>query len=132
MDLDAENQKRCGMTGKHWGDLGPSLVLGAGILISTLLAVRTAPFGRWVLSGPLFLALTVVGADLFRSRLQGRSSSPSWAALLLGGAFLSAGAIVALREPRLVTTLLPITGSAAWVTLVLRRPEGGCEACRGI
>jgi hypothetical protein len=32
----------------------------------------------------------------------------------------------------LVTTLLPITGSAAWVTVVLRRPEGGREACRGI
>jgi hypothetical protein len=117
------------MTQKHWADLGPSLVVGAGIIVSTLVAVLAAESGWLVLAGPLLLALTVVSADLLQSRLRGGSSGPSLAALLLGGAFLLAGVIVAFREPSLVPTLIPICGSAAWVTLL--RPQRG-KACRGI
>jgi len=110
------------MTRKHWVDLSPSLVVGAGIIVSTLVAVLGTESGWSVLASPLLLALTVVSADVLHSRLKGRSSGPSWAALLLGGAFLLAGMIVG-RDPSLVSTLIPICGSAAWITLLLH-PEG--------
>lgn len=118
------------MTQKHWADLGPSLVVGTGIIVSTLVAVLTAESGWLVLAGPLLMALTVVSADVLQSRLRGGSSGPSVAALLLGGAFLLAGVIVAFREPSLVATLIPVIGSSASITLL--RPGAGRKACRRI
>ena len=119
------------MTRKYWLDLSPSLLLAGGIIVSTLLSALAARSGWLVLAGPLLLALTVVGADVLSSRLQGEPARPSGAALILGGAFLLAGSIVALRDPSLVKTLLPVVGAAAWVTILLRS-EGGRKACREI
>ena len=39
---------------------------------------------------------------------------------------------VTLREPSLVTTLIPVNGSATWVIIILSRPEGDRKACRRI
>jgi len=97
------------------------MVVGAGIVLSTLIAVLGGKTGWLFLAGPLFLALAVVSADVLHSRLKGRSSGPSWAAVLLAGAFLLAGMIVS-RDPNLVSTLIPICGSAAWITILLH-PE---------
>ncbi len=119
------------MTRKYWLDLGPSLLVGAGVIVATLIAVLAAESGWLVLAGPLLLALAVVSADVVNSRLRGRASSPSWSALFLGGSFLLAGFIVALRDPNLVKPLIPTLGAAAWVTLFLR-PEGRRRTCRGI
>jgi hypothetical protein len=119
------------MTPKYWLDLSPSLLVGAGIVVATFIAVRAGESGWLVLGGPLLLALAVVGADALDSRLKGESSGPSWAAVILGVAFLLAGLIVARRDPSLVKTLIPIIGSAAWVTLLLR-PEGRRKTCWGI
>jgi hypothetical protein len=116
------------MTRKYWLGLSPSLLVGAGIVVSTLIAVRAAGSGWWVLAGPLLLALAVVSADLLDSRLRGESSGPSWAALILGGAFLLAGSIVTHRDPSLVKTLIPVLGTASWVTLLLR-PAGRRRTC---
>jgi hypothetical protein len=117
------------MTRKDWLDLGPSLLVGAGIVVSTLIAVLAARSGWLILGGPLVLALAVVSADVMDSRLRGESSGPSRAALLLGGAFLLASAIVALRDPSLVKMLIPVFGAAGWVTLLLR-PGGRRKPCR--
>lgn len=108
------------MTRKYWLELGPSFVVGSGIILSTFVAALAAKSGWLVLGGPLLLALAVVGADVLDSKLRGKSSSPSPAALITGGTFLLAGAIV-VRDPNLVATLIPIVGMAAWV--VLLRPE---------
>ncbi len=116
------------MTRKYWLDLGPSLLVGAGIVLSTLIALLAAKSGWWVLTGPLLLALAVVSADVWDSRLRGKSSRPSWAALILGGAFLMAGLIVTLRDPSLVKTLLPIFGALCSVTLLFRS-EGQRKSC---
>jgi hypothetical protein len=105
------------MARKTWIELGPSLMAGAGIIVSTLTASLAAKAGWLVMAGPLVLALAVVGADLLASRLQGRSSDPSPAALLLGVSFLVAGAIVASRDPGLVKPLLPTFGIMGWVAL---------------
>ena len=47
-----------------WLDLGPSLLVGAGIIASTFVAERAAESGWLVLAAPLLLALVVVSADV--------------------------------------------------------------------
>src|SRR2546427_12803440 len=102
------------MTRRHWLGLGPSLLIGIGIILATLIAVRAAE-SRWmVLAGPLLLALVVVSADVWDSRRRGESSGPSPAALFLGGACLLASLIVTLRDPNLVKSLIPVMGMAGW------------------
>jgi hypothetical protein len=117
------------MTRKALLDLGPSLVVALGIILASLAAVLTTESGWWVMTGPLLLSLSVVGADLLHARLAGESSAPSPAALLLGGSFLLASAIVAISDPFLVALLIPVIGSTGWVTLFLRRPAGGPRLC---
>ena len=119
------------MTRKYGFNLSPSLLVGIGIIVSTLIAVVTADFGWWVLAGPLLLALAFVGADMLDSRMRGESSLPSPGVLILGSAILLVGLIVTLRDPDLVKTLIPVIGPAVWVTLLLR-PEGRRNACRYI
>ncbi len=108
------------MTRKYWLDLGPSLLIATAIVVSTLIASLAARSGWLVLASPLLLALAVVGADVLNSRLRGNPSGPSRASLILGGAFLLAGWIVAQSDPTLVKTLIPVSGAAAWVTLLPR------------
>lgn len=111
------------MTRKHWIDLGSGLIVGAGILASTLLAFLTAESGWLVLIGPLVLALAVVTADLLGSRPMSGPRRPSRPALFMGGSMLFAAVIVAARDPALVKTLVPALAAPAWVTLVWR-PQG--------
>lgn len=117
------------MTRENLLDLGPSLLAAAGIVGSTLIAVRVAGSGGWFLAAPLLLALTVVGADAWRSRRRGGPASPSWAALILGGSFLLASLIIGFRDPRLAGALLAISGSAGWVTL---RPRSRGRTCGSV
>jgi protein-S-isoprenylcysteine O-methyltransferase Ste14 len=108
------------MTRKFWFDLGSSLLAGMGIIVATFVTKLAAGSGWLVLAGPLLLAIAFVGADMMNSRLRGKSLRPSPAVLIMGGAFLLAGAIV-IRDPNLVATLIPIIGVAAWVALL--RPD---------
>lgn len=117
------------MVRKHWLYLGPKLVIGAGILASTLVALLAAESGWWVLTGPLLLAATVIAADVLDSRLRGDPSGPTRAALLWAGMFLVTGLIVTLRDPSLVKTLLPVIGPAGWLVIVIRS-RGGRPVCR--
>lgn len=119
------------MTRKYWFNLGPSLLVGAGIIVSTLIAVLTAESGWWVLAGPLLLASTFVGTDILDSRLKGELAGPSWAALLSGSTLLLAGLIVALRDPSLVKTLIPVLGPSVWIANLLRS-GGKRRTCRWI
>ena len=119
------------MARKYWLELGPSLLVAAGIVAATFVAARAAESGWLVLAGPLLLALTVVGADVLGSRLRGKPSRPSWTALFIGGSFLLAGLIVALRDPSLVKTLIPVIGVTAWPALMLRSGSPR-KTCRGL
>jgi hypothetical protein len=119
------------MKRKYWLGLAPSLVVGTGIVASTYLAVLAAGYGLMVLIGPLLLAFAIVSADILDSRMRRLSSSPSPAALIMGSTFMMAGLIVALRDPGLTKTLIPIMGTAAWVVLLLR-PENRRKTCAEI
>jgi hypothetical protein len=118
------------MTREYWRDLTPNILVAVGIVVSTFVAGRASGSEWFVLTGPLLLALAVVGADVLNARLRGESSGPSWAALLMGGSCLLAGLIVTLRDPTLVKTLMPMIGMAAWVTVL--RPESGSKTCKNI
>lgn len=116
------------MSKTHWLDHGPNLVVGAGIVLSTLVAAFTADYGWWVLSGPLLLVLAFLSADVMQSRRKGAAPGISPETLILGAVFVLAGLIVALRDPALLMSFIPIMGAAAWVTIFLRPggPRRGC------
>jgi hypothetical protein len=115
------------MTRKPWLDLSPSLLFAVGMVLATLISARAAEHRWLVLAGPLLLALAIVSADMLASRLRGRSSSPSWAVLLMGSSCLLASLIVTLRDPNLVKTFIPVIGIASWVSLPFAlRPLASC------
>jgi hypothetical protein len=102
-------------------ELGPSLLVGVGIIASTWVASLAEGSGWLVLVGPLLLAITLVGAAMLGSRAAGRSRDVFAAALLVGVSFVLAGLILAVHDGRHVTEFIPIMGAAGWVTLLPRR-----------
>ncbi len=116
------------MTRKYWLHLSPSLLVASGIIVGSLVAVRTDQTGWMALAGPLVLALAVVSADIVNSRLRGKSSGPSAASLLLAGGFMLASSILASSNPGVVKTLIPIMGAGSWAVLLL--PSDKRETCR--
>ena len=109
------------MTRKHWLELAPSLLVGAGIIASTWVASLAEASGWLVLAGPLLLAIALVGAVMLGSRAAGRSPSMFAAALLAGVSFVLASLILIVRGGSHVTEFIPIMGAAGWVTLLPRR-----------
>jgi len=116
------------MPKKSWLNLTPSLLLASAIILSTLVAARSANSPWLLLLAPAILGIAVIGADVLRSQLHGESSRPSPASIILGVSFLLAGALVAFRDPALVKTLMPIVGITAWPALFLR-PDARRKTC---
>lgn len=117
------------MSKNRWLDHGPSLVVGAGILLATLVADFAADYGWWVLSGPLLLVLAFLSADVIHLRRKGMAFGVSPATLILGAVCVLAGLIVTLRDPTLVKNFIPILGGATWVTIFFRT-GGPRRSCR--
>jgi hypothetical protein len=111
---------------KYWPNLTPSLLMAAGILLSTYVAGLTEKSGWLVLVGPFLLSLTILAADVLRSRLRGQPSGPSMVALLLAASFLLASLIV-IHNPAMVKVLIPLNGAAGWVSL--QRPNKRRNTC---
>ncbi len=114
------------MTRKYWLDLTPSLLIAAGILVSTYIAGLTEKSGWLVLTAPLLLSLTILAADVLSSRLRGKPSRPSLVALLFAASFLLASLIV-IHNPAMVKMLIPLNGAAGWVSL--QRPNKHRNSC---
>lgn len=114
---------------EKWQKLVPHLVSGGGIIASALVAVLAAPHGSWVLSAPLCLALTTIGAAWIDFRRHGETGRLG-SAVILAASFVLASSIVALRDPRSVVLFLPLLGSIAWLPL-LRQSRRGCRALGG-
>lgn len=108
------------MTRKFWLNLGPALLVALGILVGTLAAKFTAGLGWWVMTGPALLGASVVCADLFQSRLRNKPLTPSPAALMIAGAFLVAGVILALNNPEAMPLIIPVIGAACSVPVISR------------
>jgi hypothetical protein len=107
-------------------DLASGAIMGAAIVASALLG-RFGGVSRWsLLAGPALLALATLGADVVDSRSRGAGTRPSLPALILGGAFLLAGAIAAVRGASLLLDLLPIFAGGASVAVLLRGRRPAC------
>ena len=102
-------------------ELGPSLLVGAGILASTCAASLAESSGWLVLAGPLLLAAVVVAAAVLDARANGRSPDVFAAALSMGISFVLAGSILALHGGRQVVEFVPIMGAAGWTSLLSGR-----------
>ena len=108
------------MTRKYLLGLGPSLLLGAGIVTATWSAALAAESGWLVMAGPLLLALAITAADAMARRLRGERTMPSPVALILAGALFLAGLVADVRDPNLIMTLIPLVGAGSWVALQQR------------
>jgi hypothetical protein len=98
----------------HW--IGP-VILATGIVCSTVVA-NLASDSRWlVLAGPGVMAIAMLAVGTIDHRLYGASRARVWTALILGGALILAGLIVAQRDPALVAINLPIFGGASAVLI---------------
>ncbi len=98
----------------HW--IGP-IILAAGIVGSTVVA-KLASDSRWlVLAGPLGMAIALLAVAAIDHRLYGASRARVWAALILGGAIVLAGLLVAQRDPARVARTLPILGGVSAVLI---------------
>ena len=109
------------MARTHGLELGPSLLVGVGIIASTCAASLAEASGWLVLAGPLLLAFVLVGAVLLGSRAAGRLPDMFAAAVLVGVSFVLASLILIVRGGSHVTEFIPIMGAAGWVTLLPRR-----------
>lgn len=96
----------------------PSVILGLGIIASTVLALLTSQWGWWVMTGPLLLVLAMVAASEIGRRRFGFSRRPSRLLLIQGGSLILASAIVAVADPFYVAIMLPILGSGATASLL--------------
>ena len=116
------------MRKKSWLNLTPSLLLASAMVLSTLVAARSANSLWLLLLAPAILSIAVLAADALHSRIRGQSSRPSPAALILGVSFFLAGALVTFRDPALVKTFMPLLGITAWPALFLR-PDARRKTC---
>jgi hypothetical protein len=119
------------MTRKYWLRQTPSLLVAGAIVLATLLAALTAKSEWLVLTAPALLGASVIGADAWNCQLHGGAFRPSPAALIVGASFLLAGLLLTLRDPSSLKTLIPLIGSIAWSTLLLR-PAVRRNPCLGI
>lgn len=116
-----------------WSDLVPNILLAIGILTSTWIAVVTAESGWWVLAGPLIMALALVGTTVLGYRWRGASRDTVRVALIMATALLLASAIVALRDPSGVASMLPVLGACIAAPIGIRlseSPYGESKCCK--
>lgn len=108
--------------------LYPALLLAAGVLLASFLAVQHSSL--LVLAAPLSLAASVLAADALNSRLRYGRARLSPAALILASAFLLASLLVGTQDLALLKQLIPLLGASAAVSLPLR-PRKPKPACHG-
>jgi len=101
--------------------LVPSLLLAAGVLVATLISLRSSSSLLWALAGPFALAATLVVVASIASQ---QASAPAW---IMGGSLFLAGAIVALADAASVPLMMPILGACAAVVLMPRRRCDGVK-----
>lgn len=90
----------------------PALLLAAGILVATAIAVSVRNQPAWALAGPLLLGGAILAARWLANRLSSRSDSYV-PAMIMGAAMVAAGAMVAIVDPKLVPMLMPVLGASA-------------------
>lgn len=101
--------------------IAPNLLLAAGILLSTYLAMHTLQAST--LAAPLLLALTVLGASVLDAAARGQRARPSIAALIVTLIIPAAWLFMDGCEPRVLAAMLPSFGMAGWAALLPASPK---------
>jgi hypothetical protein len=116
---------------RTFSHLAPALLVAAGILFASALAVLARQAAWTAVVCPLVLVMALLGADLIHRRRSGGEAPPSPSVLLLAVAILVACGIVGFRDPRSVAEMLPLLGSCAALPVILRRTRAAqAQACR--
>jgi hypothetical protein len=112
------------MNRQHLAAIVPAFLIAFGILISTALTVTGS--GWLIAIGVALFALSTLAGDLAAARLRGQRVAPSVQGIAIAASFLLACGIVALKNPALVATLIPVIGGAAVLPIIFR---GGKVCC---
>ena len=106
----------------RWLRYTPALILGAGLIGSTLLAVLVP--GDWVMAGPVVFAGFVLAAG-WLARRERAQRGPGYAAVGFSAAVILACALVAVADPLMAAAMIPIVGAPA--ASVVGNPT--CRSC---
>jgi hypothetical protein len=104
----------------NWMELGPSLVVASGIVAAMGVATHVAGRAAQTLGSMAVLAAATLAADVWNRQLRGRSTRPSWAALIPVGGFAGASAILMNGNVGSLRTMIPLFGIVSWMTLLNR------------
>lgn len=108
-------------------ELSPALLIAAGILAATSLAVHLSGWLLWV--APLLLASTLLGAGMLQNHLRGSSPLPTTPSLILAGSILVVAAMVGSDSPKPMADMMPLLGATAVLALA-RQPRRQPETCQ--
>lgn len=103
--------------------VGPSLLLAGGILVSTTAVLLLRDPSWLILSGPLLMALSLIGAGAMAPVAQGVRRSALRVATILGVSLIVAGAILITKDPGLLIPMMPVLGAGAAGGLVAISPR---------
>lgn len=107
----------------------PGVLLAAGIVGSTALAVATEDAGMLVVIAPAVLAAFAVVAGVMAGRRGGGDAGGRLgASLIVGAAVLLAGFLTALGDASAMTTMMPILGAGVAAPVVIG-PGRGRDRC---
>jgi len=94
----------------------PSLLLGFGVLASTILSVLFSHSAWLVLLGPATMATVMIGTSALGPLPNVARRRAVWMSIILGAALILASVIVAIGEPEMLALVLPVlAGSSAGV-----------------
>ena len=108
--------------------IGPSLILGAGVLASTILSVLFSHSAWLVLLGPVTMAAVMIGTSVLGPLPNAARRRAIWMSVILGAALILASVIVATGEPEMLALILPVlAGSSAGVLVTTPLSKGSDE-----
>lgn len=97
--------------------LGYSLILAAGLIITTLVAANLPKSAGYAMIGPLLMSVTMIGVGTVGER---KTTGMLRLALFLCGAMILASAIIAFKDPANVAAMLPILSAALMAPLLIK------------
>ena len=114
------------MTRKLPTQIGPALILALGIIASSLVTALASGSPWLVGAGVLVAAVSILGADVLDVWLRRQSLIPSLNGIVAVTALLLACGIVAIRDPKLVSMLIPVLGGGSASAILFKGQSRAC------
>ena len=104
----------------------PSLLLAIGIIVSTVLVSLLADVSWLILAGPVFMAVTLVGASALIRQPHASRRKAIGGATILGASLIVAGVIVVLTDRTMLMLMMPVFGGGAAAVVVTSAVKRSC------